>query len=440
MNQLLGRGSVACGETSGEAYTVAGFLGSGGEGEVYRGRGSCGDDVALKWFYAHTATTEKADKLRVLSGMLPPSPSFLWPREVVTSPATATFGYVMDLRPPQYCGLADLLRAKVDPTFRALCTACMELADSMHRLHARGLCYQDINDRNVFFRPDTGEARICDCDNIATNGSPATVGGTLGFMAPEIVRGEAQPSADTDRWSLAVLLFKMLVRGHPLHGRRKSLVHILDRAAKEKLYGHAPLFAFDPADRSNAPVRGIHDTVLAYWPIYPRHIRGLFEKTFTDGVADPANGRVRENQWRHALSNARDALFRCPSCRVENFFDPAVAPGTSRCWHCRSVLPAPPRLEIEGLSTVALNCDTRLCPHHLRGLTKPYDFSVPLAEVSRHPGDARVWGLRNLSSEPWSGWTPNGIEVQILPGRSVVLQDQLRLNFGGGTAGRILWT
>ena len=43
--------------------------------------------------------------------------------------------------------------------------------------------------------------------------------GTWGFMAPEVGRREADPSAMTDRFSLAVLLFYIFMLGHPLKGR-----------------------------------------------------------------------------------------------------------------------------------------------------------------------------------------------------------------------------
>ena len=63
----------------------------------------------------------------------------------------------------------------------------------MLKLHAKGLCYQDINFGNLFFDPETGEACICDNDNVDIDGSPSQMAGTFGFQAPEIVRGEAYP-------------------------------------------------------------------------------------------------------------------------------------------------------------------------------------------------------------------------------------------------------
>src|SRR5207244_4661707 len=129
--------------------------------------------------------------------------------------------------------------------------AGVELADGALLLHAgKGLCYRDINYNNVFFDPDTGEVRVCDNDNVDINGQPGEIGGTPSFMAPEIVRGEALPSIETDRHSLAVLLFLMFLMHHPLEGRREAAIHCLDNPARRQLYGAQPVFIFDPSDPS----------------------------------------------------------------------------------------------------------------------------------------------------------------------------------------------
>jgi DNA-binding helix-hairpin-helix protein with protein kinase domain len=436
MNQLFKSGASVRGSTSGSNYAVKDFIGGGGQGEVYGVNASSGD-FALKWYHPETSTSEQAEKIDTLSRMAPPSTRFLWPLERATSPDSAGFGYVMDLRPREYKGLTDLLNGRMDPTFYALCTACIGLADSMHLLHSKGLCYQDINWGNVFFHPGTGNILICDNDNVCVNGSTATVLGTPRFMAPEIVRGEAQPSTDTDRFSLAVLLFMMLFRSHPLDGKKESLIHCLDQQAMKKLYGSDALFIFHPTDSSNAPVAGIHDNAIAYWPIYPAAVKKLFEKTFTDGIRDPKNGRVLESQWRQALSHMRDSVFRCSTCKRENFYDPAT-PGAV-CWHCRKVLSPPLRIDINGLCQVAINYDTKLYPHHLSGLRSRYDFTVPLAEISQHPQNPSIWGLKNLSQAAWISRTTEGAENQVPPGRSAILKNGLKIVFGGGTNGVIIW-
>src|SRR5581483_632859 len=158
----------------------------------------------------------------------PPNDRFLWPIELAETGEPATvpgFGYVMPLREARYRGIIDLMKRRVEPSFRALATAGLELAHSYLQLHARGLCYRDISFGNVFFDPESGEVLICDNDNVAVDGqASAGVLGTPRFMAPEVVRGEALPSTQTDLFSLAVLLFYLFMVHHPLEGAREAAI------------------------------------------------------------------------------------------------------------------------------------------------------------------------------------------------------------------------
>jgi serine/threonine protein kinase len=338
----------------------------------------------------------------------------------------------MPLREQRFRGIVDLMKGRIDPSFRALATAGFELAHSFLQLHSKGLCYRDISFGNLFIDPPSGETLICDNDNVVVDGDAN--GGILGtprFMAPEIVRGEALPGTQSDLFSLAVLLFYLFILHHPLEGQQEHLIHSFDLPAMTQLYGTDPVFIFDPKDRSNAPVPGYHDNALAFWPIYPQFLRDLFTRAFTEGISDPAHGRVREGEWRVAMIRLRDSILYCHHCGAENFYDPArigVSPAPV-CWSCGSDWKLPFRMRI-GRSVIVLNHDTQLYPHHVDE-QRPYDFSSPVAAIARHPSQPALWGLKNLSAETWSFQTaiePGAVELQ--PGRSVTLAAGTRINFG----------
>ena len=144
-----------------------------------------------------------------------PDDSFLWPMELVVPATGGLFGYIMPLRPKNYKSIVDLMKKKINPSFYVLTRAAFNLTKGYQRLHATGAKYQDISFGNLFFNPDNGDVLICDNDNVSyDNSKPGGVLGTPGFMAPEIVRGEKRPSKDTDRYSLAVLLFYLFMALH----------------------------------------------------------------------------------------------------------------------------------------------------------------------------------------------------------------------------------
>jgi superfamily II DNA/RNA helicase len=78
-----------------------------------------------------------------------------------------------------------------------------------------------------------------------------------------------------------------------------------------------------------------------------------------------------------------DAIFYCPHCSLENFYDgqalKARGGDPGLCWSCAAARRLPPRIRI-GKSVVMLNFDVRLFPHHVNE-QRLYDFSAPAAAI-----------------------------------------------------------
>jgi len=431
LHQILKTGQTVKTASSLLVCVVEKFLGGGGQGEVYQAQ--IGDDmVALKWYFPGSATPEQHTILENLIRSGSPNDRFLWPMEITTASDVEGFGYVMPLREPNYKGIVDLMKRRVDPTFRALATAALHLAESYLQLHSKGLCYRDISFGNVFLDPKTGEVRICDNDNVSVDGQG--IGGVLGtprFMAPEVVRGEKKPSTQTDLFSLAVLLFYMLMIHHPLEGRKESSIKCLDLPAMNRLYGSEPLFIFDALDTSNSPDPSFHRNALEYWPIYPQFLRNLFIKSFTQGMHNPTT-RVRESEWRGAMTRLRDSIVYCSQCSAENFYDPEFLKSSggvaAPCWSCQKEITLPPRIRI-GRNIVMLNHDSGLYPHHIDD-NRLYDFSEPIAKVIQHPTNPSIWGLQNLSAICWVTTTADGVIREVEPRRSLPISFGTKISFG----------
>lgn len=437
MNELLQPGQVIA-SRSGKPCKVTKFLGGGGQGEVYLANWA-GGDYALKWYYQQSATPDQHVALEQLIDDGAPSDKFLWPLDLAEDSSVPGFGYIMRLRDPKYKSLIDLVAGRVEVKFSALVTAGLELAKAFRSLHTKGLCYRDISFGNAFFAPDTGDIMVCDNDNVATNRtSKGGVLGTPDFMAPEVVRGEALPSNNTDLFSLAILLFYMLHISHPLVGRKILSIRSWDGASRTLLFGKEPVFIFDPNDRSNEAVDKSVDPMgeaganaLKYWDIYPQFLRNVFIKAFTEGIRDAGNGRVTELEWLQTLAALRDSIFRC-NCDTENFYDAEAMKASGGhpkpCWNCNNEPKLPFRIRI-GKQIVMLNSDSKLYTHHLYD-GGAFDFSKVVAAVARHPSDPNVWGLKNADDQKWVVTPQNGVMKDVEPGRSVVLANGTKVSFG----------
>ena len=423
---------------SGHPCTVTEFIAGGTQGEVFKARW-LDNDYALKWYFQQNATEQQKAALELLIKDGSPSDTFLWPLDLTFAPGVPGFGYLMRLRENRFKKLTELVAGQIDPSFLVLISAGIELSKAFRSLHNKGLCYKDISLQNAFLDVDNGDVLVCDNDNVTVNGS--TIGGVIGtpdFMAPEIVRNEAVPTNKTDLYSLSVLIFYLFYIHHPLCGKRILRIKCWDLPARELLFGNDPVFIFDPDNLVNAavadhiidPAGEAGANAIRYWGIYPSAFNRTVLKAFTTGLNDP-DSRVTALEWLTALASLRDSIYRC-SCGTPNFYDGELT-GASRsnsqkCWSCGRDAKFPYRIRV-GKSVVMLNADTKLYPHHMND-GRAFDYSIPVAEVVRHPTNPALWGLKNLSKVKWVVTLPDGALRDAEAGQSAPLVANVRIDFG----------
>lgn len=386
-------------------------LGIGGEGEVFElvEQGG-GPRLALKWFHPERSNRERRSHIGELVRLGAPAENFLWPQGIVEDSGSGRFGYVMDLRPPEYSGLAALLRGEVERSESAVVRFAFELAKAFMALHTRGLCYRDINFGNAFMNLGTGEALICDNDNVGIDGvSRAMMLGSRKFMAPEIVRKEAMPSVYTDRYSLAVMLFYLLIVHHPLEGALTDS-GLADAEADLRHYGYEPVFCFDPDNPANRPDLAIHPHVQGLWDTYPQQIRDLFTRSFTVGLQQTRR-RVVDSEWCHALADLASGFLKCETCGRPLYVESGKLPET--CQQCGQ-RPKPVTALLLNGYTIPTARGTRIASHYFGG---DLDLAEVVLSVVAHPTDPHVLGLRNETSEPMV-YTSDGADRLLPPGRS----------------------
>lgn len=418
---MVRQGEVLTLPRLGSAWRVNELLGQGGQGSVYLIRAVDGSQrqLALKWYAPSKVMRAQREAIGALVQRGSPSSAFLWPIDIVDQ--DDSFGYAMALRPPGFVGLGDLLRGRVEVGASIALRICVGLSDAFLQLHSLGLCYRDISLGNIMFDPNDGRVIICDNDNVGLDGTEGVVLGTRRFMSPEIVMGTTLPSIQTDLHSLAVMVFYVLMVGHPLLGRREQEYACLDEAAERELFGDKALFVFDPASSGNSPDPVEHATMLANWEVQPDGIRELFTRAFTTGLVPP-DQRVRESAWRKELATALDGVLACPACTAEN-----VLRGTTstHCWYCGAPVTADLALSV-GRARVLVGAGARLTQHHLR---HDYVVSTTVGEFVKHP-QREVWGLRNLGQAPWRALIPGRPELEVPPDRAVAMVPGASIDFG----------
>lgn len=419
---------------SGGELEVIQKLGEGGQGVVYKVNYN-GKPLALKWYFGNKLNN--ADKFyrniqnNIKQGT--PTGAFLWPLEI-TEYFEGSFGYLMELRPPEYKDFSLFLLAKVHfANIEALINTALCITNGFRELHNRGYSYQDLNDGNFFVNPKTGDVLICDNDNVAPYGENLGIAGKCRYMAPEVVMGQKRPDSHTDRFSLAVVLYMLLFLNHPLEGKR-TMCPCLTEELERKFYGSDPVFVWDPANDANRPVRGVHTNEIKLWPLYPAFVRKTFEKAFSHEVmvGNDTTHRVIEKEWQEVFTTLRDLTIKC-SCGSETFIDPSQQ--SCRCINCGKSIERPSILKVKKYHA-ALAPGKKLYACHVQYDSD--DFKEAKGEVISSRNNPSLLGLRNDSNNTWEAILPNGSSKGYPNGQVIKLGKGIKINFGNGNVAEVI--
>ena len=413
----------------GGSVTVKKKLGEGGQGIVYLVELN-GKNYALKW-YTQNCTQEFYNNLENNIKTGEPTDAFLWP-QYLTAWKENRFGYIMDVRPPEYHDFSHFLLAKIRfASLSAMINAALQISNAFRELHRKGYSYQDLNDGNFFIHPKTGDVLICDNDNVAPYGENLGIAGKCRYMAPEVVLSKSLPDSDSDRFSLAVILFMLLFNNHPLEGRLVASVPCLTDEMERRFYGSSPVFIFDPSNDSNRPVMGIHSNAIKRWPLFPKFIQEAFIQAFSSDFINNPNRRNPENEWQKLFLRLRDQTVLC-TCGGETFIDPDEM--DSKCISCGKKIEKPLTLKISRNQVVMFpgkniyNLHTKLSD----------DFTTITGEVIRNKKNPNLWGIRNLSMDTWICELPNGVQKNINSNEVVPVLKDIKIGFGAGVKGEIV--
>lgn len=193
-------------------------IGRGGMGVVYRAHDPVfGRDVALKTMVRSDPTSLKRLKqeFRGLADLSHPNLTTLYGLHRVGEHWFITMEHVPGVSLDRFVRGEEAhaaCRPLVDPTAcERLESALQQVEAALRMLHESGKCHCDLKPSNIRVRPD-GQVKLLDFGLVSELSDAAgtlAAGGTLAYMAPEVLAGE-RPTPASDWYSLGRLTHELL--------------------------------------------------------------------------------------------------------------------------------------------------------------------------------------------------------------------------------------
>ena len=125
--------------------------------------------------------------------------------------------------------LADLLKSEGPLDWQRAARYVADVGEGLLEVHARGIVHRDVKPANILWDPRRDEALLTDFGVAARLADPATVAGSIPYMAPEAFDGRVSPSLDV--YSLAATFFHLVTGSAPFPGVADRRPEGADRAA-----------------------------------------------------------------------------------------------------------------------------------------------------------------------------------------------------------------
>ncbi|HEY3156075.1 MAG TPA: protein kinase [Candidatus Eisenbacteria bacterium] len=236
-------------------YEILAPLGAGGMGEVYRARDTrLGREVAVK--VLPTAYSADPDRMRRFEQEARSAAALNHPNIVAIYDVGTHEGasyVVSELLEGMI--LRERLAGGAIPQRKAVDFA-LDIACGLAAAHAKGIAHRDLKPENLFvtrdgrikildfglaklIRPDASEPGRSKAPTLGIDTDPGMILGTVGYMAPEQVRG-VPADHRADIFALGAILHEMLTGKRPFH--RPTAVETMNAILKD-----------DPPDLSVAP-------------------------------------------------------------------------------------------------------------------------------------------------------------------------------------------
>ncbi|QFJ55279.1 protein kinase domain-containing protein [Pseudobutyrivibrio xylanivorans] len=203
--------------------------------------------------------------------------------------------------------------------------AFLKVAGILSTIHARGLVYCDLSDKNMYISSaqDRDVVWMIDVDNINFITVTSKRDGIFspGYVAPEILKGKGN-TFYSDIFSFAIALFWNLTGQHPYVGPqledKLEEEDFLSETEETFACGCDVEWIRDDEDDSN-----YSETPIPYDLLVGEKLNNCFKRTFSRAGRHKRLTRPTMIEWGEALAYELDNSIKCHKCEME--YNPTIS-------------------------------------------------------------------------------------------------------------------
>jgi len=293
--------------------------------------------------------------------------------------------------------------------------ACLQVCKAFKELDSKSFFIKDFDRSNIGINPQSGKVNI---------GIFGCIERLDKFKLEQIIPGryvlpldEMQNMMEEPKkcigYTLAVLLFEILLGCHPYEGRKLATMAFIKEEDIIANYGEKRVFIFDPQNDGNAPVPGEQTKVTTRWSSLPDEIQNAFIKVFVE------KQYFLPQEWSGLIEGMKKDIYTCPYCKKQTF----IKIHESRpCIWCGN--------SIDATFVLKNQFNEKIIPL-VEGSDIKDDWGREVLGKVLRANDRLI--IKNVSRQTWDAFTPSGIQKQLPINGTMPVNVGIKVKIGGYT-------
>lgn len=341
------------------------------------------------------------------------------PNKILES--SSGFGYITNVPAKHYYSFKDIIQNKVKfDNINSIETATINLINLFMELNKYGMNLYNFNEDSLTINTHIGNITM-DIISTFTINHNVTDATTYKYLSPETNENNTL-SEESTRYSLMVILFRLLYHDHPLDGYK--VINSIDLESKKRWYSEEALFNMSNIDTSNHAVRGVHYQLLGLWNKYPNYIKNFFIKFFDYCLYNPLK-RYSYDYILLIFKHIQTMTATC-NCGYNDFLQNIKFNKNGfECPKCKNIIEF--LYFTETKRSIPIKATSNI---YLSFVTKNYTSDDIIGTIIYINKSNPVYELKNLTKIPWNYSNSTGDVKVIEPNGTAILSNNAIIDIG----------